>query len=63
MILTKCISSLPEKRIKIPVEGLSYDITLRHISSLMSFSYIAELVLRKTYVKCKILDVFFYILY
>ena len=35
--------SLQEKCIKSPVEGLSYDDTVRLISSLMSFSYNDEL--------------------
>ena len=35
--------SLQEKCIKIPVEGLSYDDTVRLISSLTSFSYNDEL--------------------
>ena len=30
--------------IKIPVKESSFDVTIRHISSLMSFSFIAELV-------------------
>ena len=44
MILTKCISSLTENCIKIPVEGLSHDVTVRLISSLTLFSHNAELV-------------------
>ena len=44
MILSKCISSLQEKCIKFPVEGLSHDVTERFISSLTPFSYCAVLV-------------------
>ena len=44
MISTKCISSLQEKYIKMQVEDLSYDVTVRLISSLTSVSYNAELV-------------------
>ena len=44
MILAKCISSIQEKCIKIPIESLSYDVTVRLISSLTPFSYNAQLV-------------------
>ena len=44
MILNKCVSSLHEKCIKILVEDLSYDVTIRLIFTLTSFSYNAELV-------------------
>ena len=43
MILTKSISSLQEKCSRIPVEDFSYDVTVRLISALTSFSYNAEL--------------------
>ena len=42
MILTKCISSLQETCNRIPVESLSYDVTLHLISFLTSFSYNAD---------------------
>ena len=41
---TKSISSLQEKYIKMLVEGLSYGVTVRLISSLTSFLYNAVLV-------------------
>ena len=44
MILTKCISSLEEKYNQMPVEGLSYDVTVRLFSSQTSLTYNAVLV-------------------
>ena len=40
IILTKCIPSWQVKCVRIPVEGLSYDVTVRLISSLTSFSFL-----------------------
>ena len=48
MISTECISSLQVKCIKIPVEGLSYDITARLVSSLTSVSLPRKSVVRLT---------------
>ena len=39
-----CVSSLQVRSVKILEEGLSYDVTVHHVSSLTSFSHNAELV-------------------
>ena len=55
MIFTKCIFSLQENCTKISVEDISYDVSVRLISSMTSFPFNFELVVFRKY---KTLDFF-----